>query len=531
MGRQGSSSLFSSSQQKDPQDLLVLRTLGIAEDGTKIHARRMSLVWLLLAGLTLHAPPTRLGLLREAKRAHAAELTSPTATTFLNEETFPHDCKRPDFNTHEIDARFAGPDANTLGKASCSVHVSKQAVLTFTECLALRLEARIAMVWGFSAAFTYTDLVEIGVVKVSDLPIARRLLRHKLASSLLPLVAERFALDASSLRVRDAVVLRYDAAQRATRQPMHRDDALISFSVPLSAQLEYSGGGTCFEGSGAVLRPQAGRLLCHASGIRHAGNDISHGVRWMLVVFLVATHVPQLSRRCQNIADSSVQLAAEAEAVGDKHRAAAERETANAALSTAISLAPADFQLHHDLGLFLMDAGDAMSARRSFQRAASLYPLCPRPHLALALLLSESGRHRAALRHYESARAAVEQHGGGQDRIILLDVAVGATRCLLALRELYHSSVERRLRMAVAPLIQAERMEEMAGRLRIALAKIDRIENEMTSEAQQVLDEIEAARFCIQTAASAEQGSFLGGATAAETGQNACIAPPAEITE
>ena len=106
-----------------------------------------------------------------------------------------------------------------------------------------------------------------------------------------------------------------------------------------------------------------------------------------------------------------------------------------------------------------------------------------------------------------------------------------AARCLLALRELYHSSVERRLRMAVAPLIQAERMEEMAGRLRIALAKIDRIENEMTSEAQQVLDEIEAARFCIQTAASAEQGSFLGGATAAETGQNACIAPPAEITE
>ena len=51
----------------------------------------------------------------------------------------------------------------------------------------------------------------------------------------LPLVADCFALDAASLRVCDAVVLRYDYAQGATRQPFHRDEALISFNIPLSA--------------------------------------------------------------------------------------------------------------------------------------------------------------------------------------------------------------------------------------------------------------------------------------------------------
>jgi len=177
-----------------------------------------------------------------------------------------------------------------------------------------------------------------------------------------------------------------------------------------------------------------GRLLCHASGMRHAGNAISNGVRWVLVVFLVAKDVPQLARWCQNIADSSAELAKEAEAMGDEHRAMEARERADVALSTAISLAPTDFQLHHDMGLFHMDAGEDISARRSFQHAASLYPLCPRPHLALAVLLGASGRHRAALRHYDAARAAVSRHGGGQDRNIVLDVAVGAAHCLLAAR-------------------------------------------------------------------------------------------------
>ena len=270
---------------------------------------------------------------------------------------------------------------------------------------------------------------------------------------------------------------------------MHRDDALISFNIPLSADFEYQGGGTRFEGSGAVFRQPLGQAVCHASGMRHAGNAISRGVRWVLVVFLVSTEVPQLSRRCASIAAGSVELASVAAAAGEEKRAAEARERARKALLTALSLAPTDFQLHHDLGLFHMDVGDAMRARRAFQRAISLYPCCPRPHTALALLLCESGRYRAAFRHYEAARTALERQGGGHDRNLGLQIASGGARCLLVLCEHQQG---RRGASEAAMAFPAARMKEVSGWLRGALATMGDCENEGTQEARQLLRELVA---------------------------------------
>ena len=165
-----------------------------------------------------------------------------------------------------------------------------------------------------------------------------------------------------------------------------------------------------------------GQLLLHASGMRHAGNAISRGVRWVLVVFLVSTAVPQLARYSAHIAAGAMREASEAEDAGDEHAAAAARRRAETALETAspapsprpytsatsplhlpyislhlphisqaLSFAGHDFQLHHDLGLCHMEAGDEVRARTSFRRATELYPDCPRPHLALAMLLDRLG--------------------------------------------------------------------------------------------------------------------------------------------
>ena len=62
-----------------------------------------------------------------------------------------------------------------------------------------------------------------------------------------------------------------------------------------------------------------GQLLLHASGMRHAGNAISRGVRWVLVVFLVSTAVPQLARYSAHIAARAMLEASEAEGAGDGH--------------------------------------------------------------------------------------------------------------------------------------------------------------------------------------------------------------------
>ena len=182
-------------------------------------------MWLLLAAVTFSSPPQlRNDIVLAAERVHAAEIASKTATAFLSDpERAPPELT---FTAHHVGTCYAGPDQDVLGEAAASVHVSTQSVLTYAECMSLRLDAEIALARGFSSDFTYTDLASIDEVNVVDLPIARRILRRKLAT-LLPQVAERFALDQASLRVCDAVVLRYDAKKRATRQPIHRDEALI----------------------------------------------------------------------------------------------------------------------------------------------------------------------------------------------------------------------------------------------------------------------------------------------------------------
>lgn len=428
-------------------------------------------------------------IIREAEQTHAAEIASDTAATFLT----PVDAVAhvPCVTTH-VGARYAGPDAEMLGDGAADVYCSTQPILTPAECSAFRLEAQAAMKLGLSSDFTYTDVASLGEVHVADLPIARGMLRRKL-STVLPLMAERYGLAASSLRVCDAVVVRYDASQKATRQPFHRDNALVSFNIPLSAGFEYAGGGTCFEGTGEVLRMPMGRLLYHASGMRHAGHAITKGVRWVLVVFLLSTDVPQLYRRCASLAAAAQADAEDAADDGDDDDAAEARERAIAALSTALVLAPTDYQLHHDLGSFYLAEGDTSSARQAFMKAVSLYPLCPRPRGALASLLSDAGRHRAALRHYEAALAALTRNdGASSNRLIELAAAVGAAKCVLALDEQHRDSE------GDAAATVAQRMEAAARWLRGALEasdiEDDDDDDEDAEEAGQLLRRLEEAR-------------------------------------
>ena len=228
----------------------------------------MSHAWtLLLAAPAFRAPPVATpSILREAERGHVAELTSETAAAFgMSPEVT--------FATHHIGDQYAGPDREVLGSAAASVHISTGAVLTPAECLSLRVEARATLVLGSAdSMFTYTDLASLGEVPVANLKLWRRVLGRKLPK-LLPLVAACFDLDPSTLRVRDAVVVRYDATTQATRQPMHRDDALLSFNIPLSAPFEYEGGGTRFEGSGEVSASLSGGC-CFMPATAHAWSQL-----------------------------------------------------------------------------------------------------------------------------------------------------------------------------------------------------------------------------------------------------------------
>jgi hypothetical protein len=140
----------------------------------------------------------------------------------------------------------------------------------------------------------------LGEAKLSTLPKASEWLTEKLHSTLFPLLQDRFGV--AGLTLTDALVIGYGYFGSGSRsQPMHRDLSLLSLNVALSPSSDYVGGGTYFEALGEYLHQEQGHVTCHAGGTMHAGNAISSGERWILVLFVSDETRPQLARRCHSL--------------------------------------------------------------------------------------------------------------------------------------------------------------------------------------------------------------------------------------
>ena len=91
---------------------------------------------------------------------------------------------------------------------------------------------------------------------------------------------------ASSLRVLDCFLVRYDATKQASL-PTHTDQSLLSFTIALNDPGEYDGGGTWFRGLGrAVDAPAAGHAVLFPGKVEHGGHPITRGVRYIIVLFM-----------------------------------------------------------------------------------------------------------------------------------------------------------------------------------------------------------------------------------------------------
>lgn len=106
--------------------------------------------------------------------------------------------------------------------------------------------------------------------------------------ALLPEVIEAFQLEGGELGVREAFVIKYDAASRRTLE-MHRDASILTAVVALNPASVYEGGGTYFACLGKTLRLDfAGDVLLHCGKLQHAGRSVVRGERFVLVCFLDA---------------------------------------------------------------------------------------------------------------------------------------------------------------------------------------------------------------------------------------------------
>jgi hypothetical protein len=125
--------------------------------------------------------------------------------------------------------------------------------------------------------------VPCAAMPLHEVPSLLAWFNDALRTSVAPLLIAAFPYDIrlpAQLRVLDAFVVRYDAATPERHLPPHAHaDAAFSLSIALNPEAEYVGGGTFFEASRAVVRPDVGHVLAFRGGVRHGGEPLTAGVR------------------------------------------------------------------------------------------------------------------------------------------------------------------------------------------------------------------------------------------------------------
>jgi hypothetical protein len=80
-----------------------------------------------------------------------------------------------------------------------------------------------------------------------------------------------------------------DSKKERQKLDMHTDKSEWTFLISLSngCGMDYDGGGTYFEAMDATVHVQRGHALVFPGQLRHCGQRITCGVRFLLVGFLV----------------------------------------------------------------------------------------------------------------------------------------------------------------------------------------------------------------------------------------------------
>lgn len=144
---------------------------------------------------------------------------------------------------------------------------------------------------GQYAAYTYAKQTlgcrDFQVLAQACFPAVHRVV-HAIQNSLSPKLPLK-------LDEREPHIVKYDVSKKERQKlDMHTDKSEWTFLISLSdgCGLDYEGGGTYFEALEATIHVQRGHALVFPGKLRHCGERISKGVRFLLVGFLVDANAP-----------------------------------------------------------------------------------------------------------------------------------------------------------------------------------------------------------------------------------------------
>lgn len=189
-----------------------------------------------------------------------------------------------------------------------AVRLSETPVLDPSECAWVVAQAEQA--WA-AAIGDFADEENIGSDKIWDKPFPDRLwlrevpgllpwFEHRLRTRLFPMLQLLYpeAIPrVDCLRCHDAFVSRYDASGMASLE-VHQDTTDFTFTISLNPLSEYEGGGTVMPDLRAadadasapyetiVVKPDVGCVTSFPGRLRHGGNAISSGFRYIIPLFI-----------------------------------------------------------------------------------------------------------------------------------------------------------------------------------------------------------------------------------------------------
>ena len=194
-----------------------------------------------------------------SKECSALEPSSPTATVSA---------------TSFLDGRaFLTKGVMTLEECSLTIQDVEQHV-------------RASSAGGWTTSRHYA--VPTTDIPVHSVPPVLKRFNNILMERIFPLLARQFKVEASSIRVIDAFVVKY-SAERQRSLPLHCDQSQFSLTITLNSGEEYEGGGTYFAETGDILNSsEPGAVISFEGALLHGGHPITRGTRYIIVAFLYA---------------------------------------------------------------------------------------------------------------------------------------------------------------------------------------------------------------------------------------------------
>mmetsp|Transcript_4432 Transcript_4432/g.6392 ORF Transcript_4432/g.6392 Transcript_4432/m.6392 type:complete len:379 (-) Transcript_4432:190-1326(-) len=167
--------------------------------------------------------------------------------------------------------------------------------LTHSECDAL-VQTTEHVCKGHYAAYTYAKQT-LGCREFPALAHACRDPVHRVAHCIWRNFPKSRKLQ---LDDREPHIVKYDISKKERQKlDMHTDKSEWTFLIALSdgCGLDYHGGGTYFEAIDATVHVQRGHALIFPGKLRHCGQRITQGLRFLLVGFLVDKQMMQKDKQ------------------------------------------------------------------------------------------------------------------------------------------------------------------------------------------------------------------------------------------